>query len=103
MSKGGGRFPVDEKTFPDEHYQGQRISAAGEIMVITFTNLPKGSYAVSVYQDSNDNEQLDKGFLGIPKERFGFSNDRDRPDYRRCLFDFNADMTITVRIREFWF
>lgn len=30
--------------------------------------------AIAVYQDANDNGQLDRGLLGIPSERYGFSN-----------------------------
>ncbi len=32
------------------------------------------SFAIAVYQDSNDNNQLDRSVLGIPSERYGFSN-----------------------------
>ena len=31
-------------------------------------------YAVSVFYDVNNNSELDTGFLGIPKEKVGFSN-----------------------------
>jgi len=33
-----------------------------------------GTYAVAIYHDKNSNKQFDKNFLGIPKERFGMSN-----------------------------
>lgn len=36
--------------------------------------LPKGEYAIGVFHDLNDNEELDKNFMGIPTEGFGFSN-----------------------------
>lgn len=35
--------------------------------------LPKGSYAISVFQDLNVNDKLDTNFIGFPKEPFGFS------------------------------
>lgn len=31
-------------------------------------------FAIAVYQDTNDNNELDRGLLGIPSERYGFSN-----------------------------
>jgi uncharacterized protein (DUF2141 family) len=89
----------DESTFPDTYFRGERIAVSERTVAVTFTNLPKGQYAVSVYQDSNSNEQLDKNIFGIPKEKYGFSNDSDRPNYRRCLFNFNEDMVITIRLR----
>ncbi|MES2822224.1 MAG: DUF2141 domain-containing protein [Pseudomonadota bacterium] len=47
-------------------------------ITITFENLPtttaKVNYAIKLYQDENSNGALDKNFLGIPSERYGFSN-----------------------------
>jgi uncharacterized protein (DUF2141 family) len=37
-------------------------------------NLPPGNYGVAVIHDENSNARLDKNFLGIPKEGFGFAN-----------------------------
>lgn len=36
--------------------------------------LPAGKYAVAVIHDENGNHKLDRNFLGIPKEGFGFAN-----------------------------
>ncbi len=36
--------------------------------------LPPGKYAVVVLHDENKNEKLDRNFLGIPTEGFGFAN-----------------------------
>ncbi len=41
---------------------------------IAFEDLSSGEYAVSVVYDENSNGKLDTGFLGIPKEKIGFSN-----------------------------
>jgi uncharacterized protein (DUF2141 family) len=89
----------DEETFPDTYFRGERITVSERVMTVTFTNLPKGQYAVSVYQDSNNNEQLDKNLFGIPKEKYGFSNNSDRPNYRKCLFEFYDNTTITIRLK----
>ncbi|MFY7874152.1 MAG: DUF2141 domain-containing protein [Pirellula sp.] len=44
------------------------------------------SLAVSAYHDQNDNQKLDKNALGMPLERYGFSNNPKRgfgpPKYR---------------------
>jgi uncharacterized protein (DUF2141 family) len=90
----------NKSNFPDIYIQGQRIKAINETMVFTFNNLPLGTYAVSVYQDTNENEELDKNFLGIPKERYGFSNNSTKPVYEICQFDFNSDMEISIRLLE---
>ena len=36
--------------------------------------LPAGQYVFSIYQDSNGNGKLDTNRIGIPREKFGFSN-----------------------------
>lgn len=36
--------------------------------------LPPGNYAVAAIHDENSNHKLDRNFLGIPKEGFGFAN-----------------------------
>jgi len=40
----------------------------------TLLKLPEGEYLFSIYQDSNNNGILDTNLVGIPKEKFGFTN-----------------------------
>jgi uncharacterized protein (DUF2141 family) len=40
----------------------------------TLLKLPEGEYLFSIYQDSNGNGILDTNLVGIPKEKFGFTN-----------------------------
>lgn len=37
-------------------------------------DLPKGEYGFALLDDENNNEEMDKSFLGIPQEGYGFSN-----------------------------
>ncbi|WP_159467485.1 DUF2141 domain-containing protein [Dyadobacter sp. 3J3] len=41
---------------------------------IPFDNIPDGKYGISIFLDENNNGKLDLNFLGIPKEKYGFSN-----------------------------
>jgi uncharacterized protein (DUF2141 family) len=36
--------------------------------------VPPGKYGIAVIHDENVNQKLDRNFLGIPKEGFGFAN-----------------------------
>jgi uncharacterized protein (DUF2141 family) len=41
---------------------------------VVFSNLEPGRYAVIAFHDENGNGKLDKNFLGVPAEPYGFSN-----------------------------
>ncbi|NBU99536.1 MAG: DUF2141 domain-containing protein [Spirochaetia bacterium] len=49
------------------------VPASSEVHV-SIPNLDIGKYAIAVYHDENKNQKLDKNFVGIPKEGYGFSN-----------------------------
>jgi len=44
-------------------------------MRIPVASLPQGTYALAIFHDEDDDGELDKNWLGIPKEPIGFSND----------------------------
>jgi uncharacterized protein (DUF2141 family) len=52
----------------------RRVSIRGLNAQCSFEGVPPGTYAVSVMHDENDNQRLDKNFLGIPTEGYGVSN-----------------------------
>ena len=71
--------------------------------VWTFGDLPFGEYAVRLFHDENGNEKLDTNWVGIPKERYGFSNDArgkfGPPGYEAAKFRFDSDgMTLQVKL-----
>ena len=53
-------------------------------------DLPKGEWAVAITQDLNNNDKIDKNFLGIPTEPYAFSNNirptLAAPDFNECKF-----------------
>lgn len=52
-----------------------QIPTDGDMATWHFAGLAPGRYAIAVYHDENSNDSFDKGFLGLPLEDFGFSND----------------------------
>jgi len=50
------------------------IPAGQREATVVWDNLPAGDYAVAVIHDENRNAKLDRNFVGIPKEGFGFAN-----------------------------
>lgn len=63
------------ESFLSKPMKTERVSVNSSQSSVFFFNLEKGEYAVSVFQDTNDNKKLDTNFIGYPKEPFGFSND----------------------------
>ncbi len=54
--------------------------------VVALANLKPGIYAVKLFQDFNRNGQFDMSWIGLPLEKFGFSNDA-RPTFSEPPFD----------------
>jgi uncharacterized protein (DUF2141 family) len=52
----------------------RKIKVTEAPMLISLGDLPAGDYAVKLFQDENDNGQIDKSVIGIPTEPYGFSN-----------------------------
>ena len=44
-----------------------------------FADLLPGMYAVTVHHDENDDGELNRNAVGLPREGYGFSNDARRP------------------------
>ncbi len=63
----------NEKEFFKKPIVTKTIKASRESLDFSF-EMPDGIYAVAVYQDINENKQLDKGWFNIPKEPYGLSN-----------------------------
>lgn len=65
-----------------------------------FTDVPYGSYALSVMHDEDDNETMATNFLGIPKEGYGASNDAKGtmgpPKFEDARFQHNGTTTRQV-------
>lgn len=54
-----------------------------------FEDIPVGSYAIAVFLDEDDDYKLDKNLFGIPKEKYGFSNNV-LPALRAATFEESA-------------
>lgn len=79
------------------------ISAKG-LAIISFENIVSGTYAIAAFLDENDNGKMDTNFFGIPKEKYGFSNNI-RPMMRAATFKeaafviTNKENTIKINLK----
>ncbi len=67
------------------------------------TDLPPGIYAVTVYEDLNNNQKLDHNFIGIPSEPVGASDNPPArfgpPRFDECSFHLgDTAQTITITL-----
>lgn len=64
----------NEQTYKAREAFLKLVIAADDETQMKELSLPEGYYLVAIYQDSNGNGKLDTNKLGIPREKFGFSN-----------------------------
>lgn len=68
----------------------------------SITDLPVGDYSVSAVYDEDLNGKLNTGFMGIPSELVGFSNNVKSffgpPSYSDTVFGFHSSMEIVIRL-----
>jgi len=109
-SKGAIRAALFQsaKGFPSDAAQAIRTRAADIdpqtlSAEITFTGIPEGTYAVSVFHDENMNQKLDKNFMAIPKEGYGASNNPGKrmgpPRFEDAQFTINgAERSLEIKL-----
>jgi len=73
---------------------------------VVFAGLPQGVYAVWLFHDENLNGKLDSGFMGIPKEGYGFSNNPPKrlgaPKYAETALVLNQPQLTTEIKLIYW-
>ena len=67
------------------------------------TEIPDGDYAIAFFIDANGNKKLDKNFLGIPKEQFGFSNNAmgtlSAPSFEQAKFRVAGNTVQNIKLK----
>lgn len=90
------------ETFLKKPMFGKVSEIKGNAAKVVFENLPEGVYAISAYHDENDNQKLDTGWFGIPKERYGCSNDAKGnmgpPKYEDAKFQLSNHKSLSIKL-----
>jgi uncharacterized protein (DUF2141 family) len=67
------------------------------------TEIPDGEYAIAFFIDANGNKKLDKNFLGIPKEQYGFSNNAmgtlSAPTFEQAKFTVAGNTIQNIKLK----
>jgi uncharacterized protein (DUF2141 family) len=78
VAGGKGKVNVavcDRERFLKQCAYSASAPAQAGVTVVSIKDIPAGTWAVLAYQDENENNELDRNFIGIPKENYGFSRD----------------------------
>jgi uncharacterized protein (DUF2141 family) len=94
--------------FLKECFQEHSVMVSGEsVMVVEFHRIPFGQYAISLFHDVNQNQELDRRkVFGIPSEPFGFSNNPallfGAPNFEQCAFSVDQNITeVVIKLRRY--
>jgi uncharacterized protein (DUF2141 family) len=103
-----GKGPVvveiweSEEKFFKTPYAAKSLDSDKTSVIFSF-DLKEGRYAISVYQDLNNNGKLDLGMFHKPAEPVGFGNNfRPRfsaPKYEDCAVDLNRALTQEIELK----
>lgn len=82
----------------------EREPASTDPVMVCMPAPGPGTYAVALYHDENANRKLDRNWIGMPKEGYGFSNDAKGrmgpPSHQAAAFTVtDDDTTIDVKMR----
>ncbi len=87
--------------------QHSMMVSEASIHLIEFERVPFGQYAISVFHDVNQNQELDRRkVIGIPSEPFGFSNNPGllfgAPNFEQCVFSVDQSITeVVIKLRRY--
>lgn len=82
-----------------KYYTGAIINVKSKTARIVF-KLPKGTYAVQMFQDTN-NDNVMNSILGIPLEPYGVScNVRGFPSFKKIKFTLDKNMIINIKLKN---
>ena len=97
-----------EQGYVDEHkaFCGIRTKLTKRRVEIVLKGISYGEYGIRTYHDEDESGSLNKNFLGIPKEAYGFSNNARNlfgtPSYDKVRFKLNAPaVTVNITIKKY--
>ena len=64
--------------------------------------LPKGTYAISIFVDANYKNKMDRNLFGVPKEQYGFRNDAKGcfgpPSFKEASFNVDGELKLEINL-----
>lgn len=102
MSSDKGQVLVKIVNEKDEKFSGHKIKVKDKKAILV-VEVPQGSYAVSAFHDANSDDKLNTNAVGLPIEKYGFSNDArgwfGPPDLEDQLVEINRSTKIKITLK----
>jgi uncharacterized protein (DUF2141 family) len=97
-------FDSERTWLTEDRLQTSRVGISGGRAVCRFDDVPPGVYAITAFHDENDDQRLDRGLLGIPREPYCMSRNARRafaaPRFADASFQhLRGDLTLQARMR----
>ncbi len=93
-----------QEWLPEHLVHHQVISVTTKQQNISFELLSPGNYALRLYQDLNNNKQLDKSVTKIPLEPVGFTQNpslfKGEPSIEKASFYLQENKIIEVKLKH---
>ncbi len=91
-------FPDYEKIFKGGYAEAVKSGA-----LYKFEDIPIGKYAIAIWHDENSDKVLNKNIFGVPKEKYGFSNNVfgtfGPPDFEEASFSVVKGEATILKIK----
>ncbi|MCH6201605.1 DUF2141 domain-containing protein [Aquiflexum sp. LQ15W] len=100
LFKGGNGFPEEES----KAFKSASVKIKDGIAIVDFGSIPEGTYALSVFHDSQNTGKLRTNSFGIPRDGYGFSNDAmgtfGPPTFEKAAFKVTAGKNnVSIKLR----
>lgn len=87
-------------------YREAVVPASAPAATLVFADVPPGTYGLAAFHDENADGKFDRGFLGIPREGYGFGNDApilfDAPPFAAAAVDIAEPASRTSLRMRYW-
>ena len=96
-------FDTEQAYAGSQAVLSQKVDMVEGVAQWVFSGVPRGRYAVKSFADENGNARLDTNLIGLPVERYGFSNNaRGRmgpPAFDAAAVEVDADRSIRFELK----
>jgi uncharacterized protein (DUF2141 family) len=99
LFKEGAGYPDS----PEKAFRKEKLAITANKAQVIFSDLPAGNYAIAILHDENNDMKMNKTWVGLPKEGYGFSNNVmgtfGPPSYSKAKFTHTTGQSTTQLIR----